>query len=495
MVYIVIGNEFILCVYYILQEDIRMRQNKVLINLSGMLPLDSKADSEAVHIQSRLTAGRDKFRTIVNGVFNSVMKISALDLALHDNSEKISDISEEIRGISQTVVEASTVTGESMSEVVKVHEGFTESISHVSAAAGEIMDEMGVSSKELMSIVNESQNTIDASNDMKKDMQQLLEVLKNMNEVIRGINSISAQTNMLALNASIEAARAGEAGRGFAVVAEQIRNLADETKQLIGNMDEFVSKIEDASRMSSASLDKTVAELGVMQENLNKVLENYAKNEQNVTNINDSITTIAATSEEIFSTITNVHDQMDRLKDECALLNEQSANLGDVSMSLRKSMEPVSSIEKELDDSAQMMGDMVQDVFYVLDNQLFINTVQNAIIAHQNWLKTLETIVNSRDILPLQTDDTKCAFGHFYYAINPRNSMITGVWNGLAEKHRRFHSHGKSAIEAIRRQDYGKADAEYKEAVKLSTELIDDFKRIIDAAKILESGNKSVFMA
>ena len=138
------------------------------------------------------------------------------------------------------------------------------------------MDEMGASSHELMSIVDESQKTIDASNEMKKDMQQLLEVLKNMNEVIRGINSISAQTNMLALNASIEAARAGEAGKGFAVVAEQIRNLADETKQLIGNMDEFVSKIEEASKMSSDSLDKTVVELGIMQQNLNNVLENLS---------------------------------------------------------------------------------------------------------------------------------------------------------------------------------------------------------------------------
>ena len=471
-----------------------MRQNKVLMNLGGMLPLDGKADAEAVHIQSRLTTGRNKFRSIVNSVFDSVMKISALDLALRNNSEKISDISEGIKGISTTVVEASTVTGESMSEVVKVHEGFTESISQVSAAAGEIMDEMGASSHELMSIVDESQKTIDASNEMKKDMQQLLEVLKNMNEVIRGINSISAQTNMLALNASIEAARAGEAGKGFAVVAEQIRNLADETKQLIGNMDEFVSKIEEASKMSSDSLDKTVVELGIMQQNLNNVLENYAKNEENITNINDSITTIAATSQEIFSTVTNVHDQRDRLKDECTVLNDQAEDLGTVAESLKKSMEPVSSIEKELDSSAQMMGDMVHDVFYMLDNQVFINTVQNAVIAHQNWLKTLETIVHSKELLPLQTDDTKCAFGHFYYAIKPKNGMITSIWNGLADKHRRFHGHGKSAIEAIKRQDYGKADVEYKEAAKLSTELIGDFNRIIDAAKTLESGNRSVFM-
>lgn len=472
-----------------------MKYNKVLQNLSKMVPVEGKKVPEAIEIQKRLKNGRDKFNQVVSSVFSSVMKVSALDLVMRDNRDKVKDISGNVKDAARLVAEAARATEEDMTEVVAAYESFTENVNEVSVASSAIMKEMDESSRELEQIVETSKETIRNSDEMKADMQQLMDVIASMNEVIKGINSISAQTNMLALNASIEAARAGEAGKGFAVVADQIRSLAEETKQLTGNMDGFVAKIEEASQLSCESLDRTVAELGDMRENLNKVLENNNKNKTNIVHITDAITTIAAASEEIFSTVTNVHEQVSKVNDECAVLNEQSRELGVVAEGLKGAMEPIATIEKELEGSAGLMGEMVQDVFYMLDNQVFISTVQNAIIAHQNWLKSLKTMVETGECKPLQTDDTKCAFGHFYYAITPVNPAVLKLWEGLADKHRRFHKYGVSTMDAIKMQNMTKAAQECKEAEKLSTDLIGEFHKIIEEAKALDGAGKSVFMA
>ena len=92
-------------------------------------------------------------------------------------------------------------------------------------------------------------NTIVMIEDNKKHLEAAIADSRNVdkiNELTNDILGIANQTNMLALNASIEAARAGEAGKGFAVVADQIRDLAERSKDTANRIQQISGLVTDS---------------------------------------------------------------------------------------------------------------------------------------------------------------------------------------------------------------------------------------------------------
>lgn len=157
-----------------------------------------------------------------------------------------------------------------------------------------------------------------------------------------------------------------------------------------------------------------------------------------------------------------------------------SANfMHEVGTELNKATEPVIDIERTLDESVKQMGIMSDDAFYHMKNNEFAKYMENAILAHHTWLDNLGKMVALRTILPLQTDPSKCGFGHFYYAITPKIPGVLPIWIELGAKHNRFHKYGTEVINAIKNGDYLYAEQIYIEAKEYSQNLIRDMEKII----------------
>jgi methyl-accepting chemotaxis protein len=457
------------------------------------LKINSSNLEKLKSIYYRLNNGKTSFEEVTELVLNSVIQMSSLDLLLKDKEEKIDIVSKEIVNLMDKITQTTNITAHTSEEITAAHSDMTLAISTLSMNSSTLLEETKKNENALGEIKEFSDEAISHSNGMKADMGNLIHVIQNIQSVIGAINDISEQTNLLALNASIEAARAGESGRGFAVVADEIRKLADETKTLISSMDEFVSAIETASNKSSVSVDNTVGSLNKINKNLDSVVDSSKANRDKINNITEAISTVATNSEEINASMDEVANSIKDLESDIDNLKDSTDILEDISNSLSKAIIPVSDMESDLDRAAKIIGSLVNDRYYMIDNKVFIDAINKAVIAHENWLSNLKSMVDTMIIAPIQVDERKCGFGHFYYSMKPVNEKIVSVWNCIEEKHKKFHGFGQVVIDDINKSNHVEAMGTYKKAENLSKDLINDFKMIINITKRINEENKSVY--
>ena len=434
--------------------------------VSELKEADYSKEPELNKIYRRLLGGRKQFAEVFEKNIKAVMQISSLDLTMQHQTDKIMDISRKVTKATETLF--GTSAGSSNSQ----HEELTNNIIKISEKTDEVYQKIESGQTELTMIKELSDQTIEVSREMKKDMDELVNIINRISTVVAGIDSISLQTNLLALNASVEAARAGEAGRGFAVVAGEIRELAEETQKMTKSMESFVDDMKSASKKSVKSSTDTIESLASMTDKIKNVWELNNESQSHVSNINESISSIAAVSEEISSSMAEMEHQ----------LMESSNFMRQVGEDLHEATRPVVDIEKTLDDTVKQMGDMTKDVFFHLEKHEFSEYMKTAISSHHAWLNNLKKMIDSKTITPLQLDSSKCGFGHFYYAMTPDFPGVLPVWEGLGPKHQKFHRYGANVISAINNGDYIEAERIYHEAANYSKELISDMERIIQIA-------------
>lgn len=255
--------------------------------------------------------------SIKNIVKNVVTESSNVSEALIKINSEMDRLNRNIEGISATTQELSAGTEESASSTEEMNATSAEiekAVETIASKAQEgaitVNNENKITQEMKQSAIASKENTAAIYAKSKAGLQNAIEqskAVEQINELSEAILEITSQTNLLALNAAIEAARAGEAGRGFAVVAEEIRKLAEGSKNSVSRIQEVTKVVFEAvNGLSSSSgelmefIDKTVLK---DYDNLVESSEKYSKNS---IVINDMVTDFSSTSEELLASIQNM---------------------------------------------------------------------------------------------------------------------------------------------------------------------------------------------
>lgn len=305
---------------------------KPIIKSANYLEILASGDFSQ-ELDARLVSRRDEIGTIAKGINNmrdSLVHLvknikfesSNIDTTTRIIVENVDVLSNDLQEISSTTEQLAAGMEESAAAAEEMT-ATSQQIEHIISAIADRTQEGAISANEISEraatvktdFYAAQKKTSDVLTATKLQLEAAIsnsKVVDQINILSDSIMQITDQTNLLALNAAIEAARAGEAGRGFSVVADEIRKLAEQSKDTVLKIQEVTtsvtSSVEDLST-SSNSLLKFVSE--DISDDYHVMLDVSEKYNKDAVFIDALITDFSASSQELLASIHEIFQSID----------------------------------------------------------------------------------------------------------------------------------------------------------------------------------------
>lgn len=280
------------------------------------IPKEYKNETE--QIQTATTEVRQQIREII---LNTKQEAGNISTIAESTSTKMTILNHDISGISGLAGQVMEQTNQAMGLAERIQNNGQElgtAIENVAGKAGEAVEQSSdimerarrqhavskQSAEEAVVLYQETRGDLEKA---ITDSQRVQEIDTLTEEIL----AISAQTNLLALNASIEAARAGEAGKGFAVVAEEIRQLADNSRQAVDKIRQVTGSVIQNVAFLSESSEKLLEFMnGKVMEDYRGMTELAEAYQKDAGFYNDISSGLGASSEEMSASMAEINESI-----------------------------------------------------------------------------------------------------------------------------------------------------------------------------------------
>jgi len=310
-------------------------------------------------------------RSLVTSFTEIIKRIIAAAERLFDFSKMFTNrfetITEAINNVNTAVDEIANgatsqagetqVVNEKILNIGNAIEATTENVEKLAQSTQKMKDynqTVNATLEELAQINIKTQQSVDAVQEQTNATNKSALQIRSATDMI---TQIASQTNLLSLNASIEAARAGDAGRGFAVVAEEIRKLADQSKESAAQITAIIGELMKNSNSSVEIMKQMSDIMNVQNEHLDATKTVFYSLNAEIDSVAGAVDSITGEVEQLDLLKNDVMSSVESL---AAIAEENAASTQETSAAMQELNEIIVECKEKTEEMVGLADDLME---------------------------------------------------------------------------------------------------------------------------------------